>query len=61
MINSSLLVPLLIPTIPLPKTAFVVINYLVVSLFILLNMYITYQIVRAYGPVLLSLFTGEEA
>lgn len=60
MIESIALSPLLIPTIPLSKTAFVVLNYFVVISFVALNTYITYQIVRAYGPVLLSLFTGEE-
>lgn len=55
------LTPLLVPTVPLPRTVFIAVNYLVVALFVVLNAYITYQIVRAYGPVLLSLFTGEDA
>lgn len=54
-------VVLQIPTVPFPKGVFVALNYLIVGLFIVLNTYITYQIVKAYGPMLLSLFTGEEA
>ena len=50
----------LIPTVPLSKTLFIVFNYIIVGMFVLMNLYITYQIVRSYGPVLLSLFTGEE-
>jgi hypothetical protein len=53
--------PLIIPTLPLPRTVFVALNYLVVASFVVLNAYITYQIVRAYGPVLFSLFRGGEA
>ena len=52
---------LVVPTVPLSRTLFIVLNYVVVGLFVLLNAYITYEIVRAYGPVLLSLFTGEES
>lgn len=49
----------LIPTVPLSKSLFVFFNYLVVGLFIAMNVYITYQIVNSYGPVLFSLFRGE--
>lgn len=52
--------PLLIPTIPLSRSMFIFLNYVIVAMFVLLNSYITYQIVRSYGPVLFSLFKGEE-
>jgi hypothetical protein len=52
---------LLVPTVPLPKAVFVALNYFVVGSFVVLNAYITYQIVMAYGPVLFSLFSGEGA
>jgi hypothetical protein len=49
----------LVPTIELSRSVFVALNYLIVAMFVLMNAYITYQIVRSYGPVLLSLFRGE--
>lgn len=49
----------LVPTIPLSKPLFIFLNYLIVGLFVAMNVYITYQIVRSYGPVLFSLFSGD--
>lgn len=52
--------PLLqIPTVSLGKQTFIAVNYLIVALFVVMNVYITYQIVRAYGPVLFTLFRGD--
>jgi len=51
--------PLQFLDVQLGKQVFIAANYLIVALFILMNVYITSQIVRAYGPVLYSLFTGE--
>lgn len=52
--------PLLIPTIELSKSAFIALNYVIVGMFLLMNVYITYQILQAYGPILWSLFTGDQ-
>lgn len=49
----------IIPTVELSRTLFIFLNYLIVGLFIAMNLYITYQIVQSYGPVLFSLFAGE--
>lgn len=52
--------PLLFLDVQLGKQTFIAANYLIVALFVLMNVYITSQIVRAYGPVMYSLFTGED-
>lgn len=49
----------IVPTVELSRTLFIFLNYLIVGLFVAMNLYITYQIVRSYGPVLFSLFAGE--
>lgn len=49
----------IIPTVELSRTLFIFLNYLIVGLFIAMNLYITYQIVQSYGPVLFSLFAGK--
>lgn len=47
------------PSIALGKQMFIIVNYLLVVLFVVMNLYITYQIVQAYGPVLVTLFRGD--
>ena len=53
-------VPLQFLDIQLSKQVFIAVNYLIVGLFVLMNIYITSEIVKAYGPILFSLFTGED-
>lgn len=51
--------PLQFLDVQLGKQTFIAVNYLIVAMFLVMNIYITSQIVRAYGPVLYSLFIGE--
>ena len=41
------------------KTMFIIINYAIIGIFIVMNVYITYEIVRSYGPALTKLFSEE--
>jgi hypothetical protein len=49
-----------IPEIALPRVVFVAINYIMIVVFVLLNLYLTVQIMRAYGFVIGDLFTGSD-
>jgi hypothetical protein len=56
----ELLVLQTIPEIALPRVVFVAINYIMIVVFVLLNLYLTVQIMRAYGFVIGDLFTGRD-
>jgi len=42
------------------KAWFLVLNYCIIGAFVLVNLYISYEIVRRYGVLLGALFRGQK-